>query len=109
MNTSLLINCGYARVGIKELCNLHPGQKRSDLDFDDIQRRFGEEFNIPSFGVPDELFNQRSNTQFQLKCMNILDVFSKNWNDKKQYIEVFTQSNWKQLSSTQASFPLHPR
>lgn len=37
MKTSLLINCGYAWVGIKELCNLHQGQKRTDLDFNEIE------------------------------------------------------------------------
>ena len=108
MKTSLLVNCGYARVGIKELCNLQQRQKRSDLDFNEIQRRFREEFDIPCFQVPGELFvpNSKKQTRFQVKCINILDAFSKNCNhatDKEQYLQAFTLSNWKSLSSKQRS------
>ena len=67
---------------------------------------FRAEFDTPSFKVPGDLFvpNSKSQTQSKVKCLNILDVFSQNWNGathKEQYIQAFTLSNWKSLSSEQ--------
>ena len=108
MEISLQFNCGFARVGIKEFSNLLPGQKRSDLDFCQIQRNFRKEFDIPSFQVPAELFvfNSKKQTPFQVKCMKIMDAFSRSWNhaiDKMQYIQAFTLSNWHLLPPKQRS------
>ena len=108
MEISFQFNCGFARVGIKEIINIIPGKKRSELDFNQIQRKFREEFDITSFQIPAELFvlNSRKQTPFQVKCMKILDAFSRSWNkatDKHLYMQAFKLSNWQLLSPKQKS------
>ena len=108
LKTSLQVNCGFARVGIRELSKIQQGSKRSGLDFNHIEAQFRMHFDIPSFQVPENLFlpDSRKQTPFKRRCIIINDVFSKSWSStshKTQYMEAFSLPKWETLPSEQKS------
>jgi hypothetical protein len=94
----LLINCGYARVTIRETAN--DATTDSQLAF---HRQFSE---CSQYGVTDELFSARgkNKSKFEYARSIILKAFTKKWHPteaKSTYIAKFSSSNWKSLAKSE--------
>ena len=72
---SLQINCGYARVAIKELTPTN----KSDLDPSERAAKFQQLFSIPSYELPTLLFepDDRHRLPFDRKCDPVLELMKK--------------------------------
>lgn len=52
------VNCGFARVAIRQLSEIGKG-KRRDLNTEVREQKFKEQFaSVPSFGIQNSLFAQ---------------------------------------------------
>ena len=128
-SASSTVNCGYARVAIRELTpckRLVDTQKRQD----EFQKLFG----LPTYSIPSHYFDQQSKyrpSTFNKHADAVLDGFALRWHPteaKGMYDATFSTEKWKGLSpdeqakhtlsncvacydnhyNTQALFPLKP-
>ena len=74
---SLQINCGYARVAIRELTP----SKKSELDRSVRATKFQELFSTPSYQLPESLFqpDDKCRLPFNRKCDPLLEILNKKW------------------------------
>ena len=100
--TPLVVNCGFARVAIKELSKTGKGIQFKNIDKKNRSEQFKTHFHIPTFGLPDNYFTHgKHDSQFNRHCDKILTGFSMRWNPPtglKDYLERFSMQNWKKLS-----------
>ena len=104
---SLQINCGYARVAIKELTPTN----KSDLDPSERATKFQELFSIPSYELPTLLFepDDRHRLPFDRKCDPILELMKKKWHPPPkwlEYLSTFSIDKWKSLKHTKTHSPI---
>ena len=100
---TLQINCGYARVAIRELSS--PERMKSRLEVAHEQRRqdFLQLFSSEKFTIPEE-YRSSTNRQFNKHCDKILDYFSSKWHPpskRLEYLSVFSPENWKHLTTSE--------
>ena len=73
----LQINCGYARVAIRELTPVN----KSELDLLLWATKFQEFFSTSSYEIPELLFqpDDRQRVPFNRKCGSLLEFMKKKW------------------------------
>ena len=93
------INCGFARVAIRQFSEVKKECDKSTLERND---KFKKLFQ-PSFGVNDSQFEKYGHREspFDRNCKKTNAMFSKwtNKEKKRQYIEYFSPKKWKSLSA----------
>ena len=95
MFATLLINCGYARVIIKETAT--DTSETSELTFK-------RQFQVCShYGVSDDLFTRRgkNKSKFEYARQIISKGFTQKWHPteaKQTYITQFSSGKWKALA-----------
>ena len=98
----LVVNCGFARVAIKELSMTGKGIQFNRIDKHNRSERFKNLFNIPTFGLPDDYFtHSKHDSQFNRHSERILTGFSMRWNPAtgvKDYLNGFSIKTWEELS-----------
>ena len=99
---ALQINCGFARVAIKELT---PSNRR-DLNACVRTKQFRELFCMSSYKITGELFqlDNKGRQPFDRKCDMILDNLKSKWHPtekRMEYTSTFSIQNWKSLSHAQ--------
>lgn len=100
--TTLEVNCGFARVAIRELTPKIHG--RQSIDTQKRALEFRELFkDCSNYGIENSYFEQDKNdSMFNRDCSRILKVFKKRWNPKEarvEYEEAFSLAKWKALST----------
>ena len=105
-HVSLTVNCGFARVAIRELtpCN------RKSLKLDDRTSKFQSLYKGYKFAIPDDYFickcGKKHQSQFNRDCEKILKGFATKWhphNARKEYEQHFSISKWNALSAADKS------
>ena len=99
---SLQINCGYARVAIRELTPTN----KSELNLSLRATKLRELFSISSYEMPELLFqpDDRQRVPFDRKCGPLLEFMKKKWHPstkRVEYLSTFSVVKWKSLSGTQ--------
>ena len=76
---SLEVNCGYARVAIREMASIQRGRNGHQFDRQKTQVEFRELFDLPTFGLPTDYFDMNGHrpSRFDCRCEHQLDIFSK--------------------------------
>ena len=101
--TPLVVNCGFARVAIKELSTTAKGIHFKKVNKDCRSEQFKDLFNIPTYGIPDDYFTRgKHDSKFNRYCDRILTGFSVRWKETtglKVYVQEFSIQNWEQLSN----------
>ncbi len=96
------INCGFARVAIRQFSEVGRGKKECDKSTLEQNDKFKKLFQ-PSFGVNDSQFEKYGHREspFDRNCKKTNAMFSKwtNKEKKRQYIEYFSPKKWKSLSA----------
>ena len=98
------INCGYARVAIREYSEV--GRGKGHCDTVERAHKFKELFSPSTTYINDAtIFDGygHRDSKFDRYCKGINGMFRK-WSDrdsKQQYISHFSSNNWKQLSLKQ--------
>ena len=96
---ALQINCGFARVAIKELTP----SNRSDLN---ESKQFCDLFCMSSYKLTQELFqlDSKGRQPFDRKCDMILDNLKSKWHPaakRMEYVSTFSIQKWKSLFQAQ--------
>ena len=99
---ALQINCGFARVAIKELTP----SNRSNLNELARMEQFRDIFSMLIFKLNTELFqlDNKGQQPFDRKCDMILESLRSKWHPtakRMEYISTFSIQNWKSLSQAQ--------
>lgn len=91
----LKLNCGFARVGIRELTSKQNGQC---ISLQERKSKFRTCFS--NLQIPDDFFSGDPK-RFDKQCDKILEMFSKKWNTpvRESYEKTFSITNWGKLST----------
>lgn len=77
MAISLEVNCGYARVAIRELTTVQRGRNGRQSHRQKRQDEFRELFDLPTFGLPTDYFEMKGHRPSRLiAVVNINLTFS---------------------------------
>jgi len=92
------LNCGFARVAIKELTSPARGRNSRAVDYSSRESKFKELFVSQTYCIPKAFFdpNGYKPSTFNRRCDQILDSFSKKWTkgyDKTTYLATFSIDN----------------
>ena len=101
--TSLLINCGYARVDIRELSPPERIKHRKEVACEERRQGFLSLFSSATHNIPDEYQLSYSEHLFR-GCNKILDYFSNKWHPQSKrlvYLSTFSTKNWKRLTNSE--------
>ena len=101
---SLVVNCGFARVGILELSRLPKGVFRTLSH----KRKRAQDFQtlFSTFTFPSQYFEEdqaRKTSLFDRHCEIVIRSCSKKWHpteSRAEYLETFKLSVWRSLSSS---------
>ena len=101
---SLVVNCGFARVGILELSRLPKGVFRTLSR----KRKRAQDFQtlFSTFTFPSQYFEEdqaRKTSLFDRHCEIVIRSCSKKWHpteSRAEYLETFKLSVWRSLSSS---------
>ena len=101
---SLNVNCGFARVAIRELTPCD----RKCLNHEERASKFQSLYTGYQYAIPDDYFTckygKKHHSQFNRDCEKILKGFANKWhphNTKKEYTEKFSISTWHALSAAE--------
>ena len=100
--TTLNVNCGFARVAIRELTPKSHGWQQ--IDKQKRASEFKEQFkDCSNYGIDESYFEEdRNDSLFNRDCHRILKFFKKRWNPKEsrvEYEETFSSAKWIALST----------
>ncbi len=102
MSVQFKINCGFARVAIRQFSEVGRGKNECDKTTLERNEKFQKLFP-PSFGVNDSQFKKYGHREspFDRNCKKANAIFSKwsNKEKKRQYIEFFSPHKWTSLSA----------
>lgn len=110
--TSLIVNCGYARVLIYRNSNpTRTGRNaRQNIDFTERSDTFKAQFSTyPNYGIPDGYFTPTGKdncSPFNRDCVKILDGFRSKFRDdmrlsREAYLQEFSLLKWSNLPSSE--------
>ena len=105
---SLEVNCGYARVAIRELTPTKRGTSTQQIDKGRRENEFQELFGTPSFGIPATYYMKEGHkpSLFNRRCEYVTATFSKPWGkvaDRLKYLATFSTKAWKGLKDEEKS------
>ena len=83
---TLQINCGYARVAIRELSSPERMKSRLEVAHEQHRQDFLQLFSSEKFTIPEE-YRSSTNRQFNKHCDKILDYFSSKWHPPSKRLE----------------------
>ena len=101
---SSAVNCGYARVAIRELTPC----KRA-VNKEERQEEFQKLFGLPTYSIPINYYHEPSKNRpsaFNKHADAVVDGFARKWHPSEargEYVKVFSIENWKRLSPEQQS------
>ena len=98
----LQINCGYARVAIRELSSPEKFKNRTEIANEQRRQGFLRLFSSATYNIPDQ-YQSGGSRQFDKHCDRILNHISSKWHPsakRSEYLSMFSIENWKHLTSS---------
>ena len=105
MELALRLNCGFARVAVKEFSGIQRGLSRSSINHqkrkDEFQLLFADIEGYCDSHGDVEFWAICGNSGWTRCCDFVLDCFGKRWNPNQsvrvEYCQTFSVTNWKAL------------
>ena len=95
------LNCGFARVAIRELSRMRKGSSARSLDRKARAKEFEKLFSeVSTFERPADYFDECINSHFNKHCKYINECFSHKWpvpGSKEEYSKFFAICVWKDM------------